>query len=167
MSRPLLILALQHKRAFEPERGLLGIWHKYQVTRELTFLNASHRYSQAKKCGYSGTVQREGLGGALASPPSCKNKNKLNKKKFNKNNGAKNSPPPLNLLRGPSFFSKTRGKLIKMIIVKIRFYSRMFPWGRNYKKIEQTSLLRLDWYIHPRYCKFFPAPTLQVSSSKG
>ena len=44
--------------------------------------------------GYSGTVQREGLGGALASPPSCKNKNKLNKKKFNKNNGAKNSPPP-------------------------------------------------------------------------
>ena len=44
--------------------------------------------------GYSGTVQREGLGGALASPPSCKNKNKLTKKKFNKNNGAKNSPPP-------------------------------------------------------------------------
>ena len=60
--------------------------------------------------GYSGTAHREGLGGGaltLSPPPpppplSYKNKNKLNKKQFNKNNGAKSRPPP-KLLRGPCY----------------------------------------------------------------
>ena len=43
-----------------------------------------------------------GAGGLLSPPPLfCKNKNKSNKKKINKNNGAKNSLPLKNLLRGP------------------------------------------------------------------
>ena len=47
---------------------------------------------------WQGLRRRRGWG-ALAPPPPpalfCKNKNKLNKKQFNKNNGAKNSKAPL------------------------------------------------------------------------
>ena len=46
---------------------------------------------------HAGTAQREGLGGggALGPPLFRKNKNKLDKKSFNKNNGAKNSKKSL------------------------------------------------------------------------
>ena len=55
-----------------------------------------------------------GAGGALAHPLFYKNKNKLNKKQFNKNNGAKNRKTSL-IRKWPELLAKTNAQINRHI----------------------------------------------------
>ena len=65
-------------------------------------------------------------GGALASPLFCKNKNKLNKKWFNKSNGVKNNKKSL-IRKWPELLAKTNAQINRqnetLVVTIVKYFS--------------------------------------------